>query len=151
MRQPVRVRNPQATRPWQHVLDCLSGYLCLGAVMARSPHWNEWAFNFGPSSASNQPVRSLVVEILKHWPGSWQDDSDPGAVHEASRLHLSTDKAAAVLGWQPTWQFADAVRQTILWYKARHEGADMKAFTLGQIETFCSDAAARNLPWTATT
>lgn len=145
--QPVQVRNPHATRPWQHVLDCLSGYLCLGSAMATWPAWNDWSFNFGPSSASNQPVRALVGEILKHWPGTWQDKSDPDAVHEASRLHLSTDKAAATLGWQPTWPFADAIRQTILWYKAQHEGREMKDFTLGQIEAFCKSAAAQNLPW----
>lgn len=134
--KPILVRNPHATRPWQHVLDCLSGYLALGARMGTAETWNEWSFNFGPTAASNQPVRALVSEILKHWNGTWQDLSDPKAPHEASLLHLSTDKAAFLLGWQPVWHFADTIRETMLWYKAQHEGQDMAAYTQTQIQAY---------------
>jgi CDP-glucose 4,6-dehydratase len=132
----IQVRNPNSTRPWQHVLDCLSGYLLLMEKAATTPGWQEWSFNFGPTAASNQPVRALVGEILKHWPGTLQDLSEPGAPHEASLLHLSTDKAAFLLGWQPTWNFADAVRETTAWYRAAHEGRDMSAFTLAQLRAY---------------
>jgi len=132
----IQVRNPNSTRPWQHVLDCLSGYLLLMEKAATTPSWQEWSFNFGPTAASNQPVRALVGEILKYWPGTWLDLSEPGAPHEASLLHLSTDKAALLLGWQPKWNFADAVRETTAWYRAAHEGKDMSAFTLAQLGAY---------------
>jgi CDP-glucose 4,6-dehydratase len=132
----IQVRNPQATRPWQHVLDCLSGYLLLMAKATTTPGWQEWSFNFGPTAASNQPVSALVAEILQHWPGTWQDLSEPGAPHEASLLHLSTDKAAFLLGWQPTWNFKDAVRETTAWYLAAHEGQDMSSFTVAQLRAY---------------
>jgi CDP-glucose 4,6-dehydratase len=104
--------------------------------MGTAETWNEWSFNFGPTAASNQPVRALVSEILKHWNGTWQDLSDPKAPHEASLLHLSTDKAAFLLGWQPVWHFADTIRETMLWYKAQHEGQDMAAYTQTQIQAY---------------
>lgn len=134
--KPIQVRNPNATRPWQHVLDCLSGYLLLMAKAMTTPSWQEWSFNFGPSAASNQPVRALVSEILRHWHGEWQDLSEAGAPHEASLLHLSTDKAAFLLGWQPAWNFVDAVRETTAWYRAAHEGQDMSAFILNQLRLY---------------
>ncbi|MFM8471748.1 MAG: CDP-glucose 4,6-dehydratase, partial [Limisphaerales bacterium] len=75
--QPIAVRNPHATRPWQHVLDCLSGYLWLGAMLAAPEREARLAdaFNFGPDARSNQPVAALVTELLRHWPGEWRDES----------------------------------------------------------------------------
>lgn len=124
--EPIRVRNPHATRPWQHVLDPLSGYLHLGMRL-----WNEVigkrvkysirgeAFNFGPPLDSNRKVGDLVSEILKHWPGKWIDDSEPDAPHEADLLQLSVDKAYHVLGWQGIWPFEIAVKKTVIWYRQR--------------------------------
>ena len=96
---PIPVRNKIATRPWQHVLDPLSGYLWLAIVLSR-PSMRPYearlfssAFNLGPGLDSNRSVADLVVEVLKHWPGRWEDKSDPNAVHEAKLLNLSTDKA----------------------------------------------------------
>ena len=84
-RAALTVRNPAAVRPWQHVLECLSGYLWLaarlGAEGKQSPL--NCAFNFGPDPAARQPVRRLVEEVLRHWPGQWVDGSDPKAPHEA--------------------------------------------------------------------
>ena len=148
--KPIAVRNPAATRPWQHVLDCLSGYLWLGARLAQ-PQCDARladAFNFGPAAPSNQPVSALVTELLRHWPGEWRDESDPAAPHEASFLHLSTDRAAQWLGWFPTSDFAEAVRDTARWYRARHvEGADMVAFSRAQIADFTAVAVQRGLAW----
>jgi CDP-glucose 4,6-dehydratase len=146
----IPVRNPRTTRPWQYVLDCLSGYLWLGARLAALPIETRLAeaFNFGPSTRSNQSVAALVTEFLSHWPGQWQDESAPNAPHEAGFLHLSTDRATQWLGWVPTWDFAEAVRETASWYHARHiKAVDMLAFSREQIERFTSDAATRGSTW----
>ncbi len=149
--QPIEVRNPAATRPWQHVLDCLSGYLWLGARLARAEKNSPLAgaFNFGPGVQANQPVSELVTELLRHWPGEWRDVSDPQAVHEARQLNLAIDKAAARLHWFPTWTFAEAVAHTSMWYHQRHSQKvpDLLALTLGQLETFTRTAQSRNLAW----
>ena len=151
--RPLGVRNPAATRPWQHVLDCLSGYLCLAARLAGDGQNSPLAgaFNFGPDTRSNQPVAALVREFFQHLPGEWRDESTPGAPHEAALLHLSTDKAAARLEWFPTWDFAAAVRETALWYCARHrDRADMAGFNREQLTRFTAAAAARGLAWAQT-
>jgi CDP-glucose 4,6-dehydratase len=118
--QPIVVRNRKATRPWQHVLEPLSGYLWLASRLAASSQSDTQfcsAFNFGPGHDANRTVADLVQEVLKHWPGRWEDRSDPQAVHEARLLQLSTDKAYALLEWTPVWTFADAVRETVEWYR----------------------------------
>ncbi len=150
-RVPLVVRNPQATRPWQHVLDCLSGYLWLGIRLAEQGPRSDMAtaFNFGPPLQSNVPVKRVVEEFSKHWAMEWLDTSDPKAPHEASRLHLSIDKAAALLGWHPTWSFERVMEQTVLWYHQFHSagGAPMKDFSLAQIRQFSLDAASAAAPW----
>src|SRR5439155_20544183 len=105
--QPITVSNPAATRPWQHVLDCLSGYLCLGALLAGKEKNSALAsaFNFGPDALANRSVEELVQEILKTWPGQWRHVSPADAPHEAEKLSLSIEKAARLLGWTPTWDF----------------------------------------------
>jgi CDP-glucose 4,6-dehydratase len=144
------VRNRLATRPWQHVLEPLSGYLALAARLAADDGETvATAFNFGPSKTSNQPVARLVEEILRHWPGTWDDQTDPAAVHEATQLHLNTDRAFARLDWQPVWGFADTVRETVRWYKSVGDGADPLALTRSQIETYRAAAAAQGVAWAA--
>jgi CDP-glucose 4,6-dehydratase len=83
------VRNPAATRPWQHVLEPLGGYLLLAERLSADPSLSE-AFNFGLQLEANRSVRELVT-ALRHWPGSWQDQRDPQSPHEASPLHLQID------------------------------------------------------------
>ena len=78
------------------------------------------AFNFGPSLEANRSVRELVEETIKHWPGQWQDLSDPSAPHEAGRLHLQIDKAHHQLGWRPRWPFATTIERTVGWYRSVH-------------------------------
>jgi len=115
---PIGVRNPQAVRPWQHVLEPLSGYLQLAEKLAKQedPAWQS-SFNFGPEAADFRSVQELVEESLRQWPGSWQDQSDPNAPHEANLLSLTIEKARQQLGWQPKWDFAEAVSKTISWYR----------------------------------
>ena len=112
--EPIRVRNPGATRPWQHVLEPLGGYLCLAERLSDSADRTS-AFNFGPHLEANRPVRELVEEALKYWPGSWQDQSDPQAPHEASLLNLVIDRAHHELGWAPVG--TASVERTINWYR----------------------------------
>jgi CDP-glucose 4,6-dehydratase len=158
--EPIAVRNRSAARPWQHVLEPLSGYLWLGACLARpelAPGGSRppaAAFNFGPPPASIRPVEALVEEILRHWPGRWEDRSDPRAVHEAAYLGLATDKAHQVLGWRPVWDFAASIQQTVDWYRAAAEGErgpDLnpraRASTREQIARHQSDARAQGRPW----
>ena len=121
--KPIAVRNPSATRPWQHVLEPLGGYLRLAETLATDPDPPCEAFNFGPQLESNRPVRELVASMLSHWPGEWIDQSDPEAPHEAGLLHLQIDKANHRLGWQPRWDYATTIKRTVGWYRAVHEGA----------------------------
>lgn len=172
----IAVRNKTATRPWQHVLEPLSGYLwlaaCLGqgnlesrkqkgaiqgkqAGVAPSPfplsafHFPLFTspFNFGPSLRSNRTVAELVQELLKHTGGNWIDASDPDAVHEASKLNLATDKAFHLLQWQPVWDFEDTLAKTAEWYQAEEGGKDIGDVTRLQIDDYCRAAAAKGLAW----
>lgn len=148
----IAVRNKASTRPWQHVLEPLSGYLWLGACLANSQlsTFNSQltsAFNFGPALTSNRTVADLVHEVLKHWPGRWEDRSNPAAVHEAKLLNLSTDKAARLLQWRPVWDFAATICQTVTWYRRVNEDAAGAADTTrAQIAGYSNDA--RGVAWT---
>jgi len=155
--QAIQVRNPQATRPWQHVLEPLSGYLWLGALLFRpdlAPGPAEaltGPFNFGPGPEANRTVADLVQEFLGHWPGRWEDRSDPNAPHEAALLQLSIDKARALLRWAPVWTFASAVAQTACWYRETATlSGDPTGLTSRQIAAYESAAAEARLPWTLT-
>jgi CDP-glucose 4,6-dehydratase len=143
--ETIPVRNKVATRPWQHVLEPLGGYLALGAALARGIAARDGGayaafsgpFNFGPQLQSNRTVKELVVEVLRTWPGRWEDKSDPRAVHEATLLNLATDKAYHLLGWSPRWTFEEAVAATVSWYKHVDGGADPAALTRSQIAEYC--------------
>ena len=146
--ETVTVRRPQATRPWQHVFDCLSGYLWLGARLAEDDAFAD-AFNFGPEPEAQRPVRELVENILQHWPGEWNDASDPNAPHEAATLSLAIDKARQQIGWAPVWDFATTVQRTIHWYHQRHvvKAEDLHGLSLTQLEAYTADATAASAPW----
>jgi len=151
-RQPINVRNPRAVRPWQHVLECLSGYLWLAARLSREAKTSKLvsAFNFGPEPSARQPVGRLVEEVLQSWPGQWADCSDPAAPHEATLLSLSIEKAGALLGWSPAWDFGEAVKRTVTWYRERHDlkNADMLRYSQSQIDDYTEAARAKRLSWT---
>ncbi len=125
--EAIPVRNPKATRPWQHVLEPLGGYLLLAEKIyeqLKTPNWQQdqqglyGAFNFGPNLASNRSVRDLVECILSYWSGSWIDQSDPHAVYESKLLNLVTDKAFHTLNWQPMWDFKRTIKETVAWYSS---------------------------------
>ncbi|MEE9369557.1 MAG: CDP-glucose 4,6-dehydratase [Pontiella sp.] len=120
--EAIPVRNPHATRPWQHVLEPLSGYLVLGMQLAEDKGSSDWkaccsGFNFGPDPASNRSVGELVEQVLLSWPGEWIDQSDSKALHEAGLLNLAIDKAEKMLDWKPVWNFETAVERTVQWYR----------------------------------
>lgn len=148
--KPIPVRNRHATRPWQHVLEPLSGYLFLAAELwknlTNSDPSNEriaelsGAFNFGPDLYSNRSVGKLVEELLMHYEGSWEDQSDPKAPHEASLLNLSIDKAYHKLGWQPKWGFEKTILETCEWYKKNSsDTSKIQQFTKDQILNYIND------------
>jgi len=116
--QRLRLRNPNAVRPWQHVLDPLAGYLQLAERLMAGDVAAADSFNFGPDTADQRRVADLLAAMQAHWPVDWDDISDPSALHEAGLLTLSTDKARQVLGWRPRWQFDSAVARTVGWYRA---------------------------------
>ena len=134
--EAIPVRRPEATRPWQHVLEPLGGYLLLAEKLATAGQAYASAFNFGPALDANRSVGELVNTALCHWPGSWRDLSDPAAPHEAGRLHLQIDKAHHQLGWQPRWPFATTVERTVAWYRAVHEGASPLECCLADLQAY---------------
>jgi len=114
----VEVRNPRATRPWQHVLEPLSGYLQLGAqLLADNNGAMRTAFNFGPIADNTRTVEELVSLAIARWgTGEWRDVSTQEAPHEATLLSLDITRATRLLGWRPRWNFEEAVAKTIDWY-----------------------------------
>jgi len=120
--RPVPVRSPLAIRPWQHVLEPLSGYLALAEKMIaeNDPRWCD-GWNFGPVAGDERPVRDLVETFVAAWgSGSWDDQSNGQHPHEAKILRLCIDKARAELGWRPRWNFEEAVNRTARWFQRHH-------------------------------
>jgi CDP-glucose 4,6-dehydratase len=146
--RPIMVRNPSATRPWQHVLEPLAGYLWLGACLDRpslalDSSSLQSGFNFGPDGASVRPVRDLVAGFSSFWP-DLRVEHGPAGPHEASRLSLSVQKASKVLGWRPVWNFDQAVGRTAGWY----DSSDPSSACGEDLGAYCRDAAELRLPWT---
>ena len=123
--EKIIVRNPLNTRPWQHVLDPLFGYLLLASIQKNALDKKDKrniiktcdSFNFGPPLNSNVSVENLIEELLKHWPGNWQEDINQDNLHEAGKLNLAWDKAYHILDWHPKWFLKDSVNKTVIWYK----------------------------------
>jgi CDP-glucose 4,6-dehydratase len=143
-REAILVRNPCATRPWQHVLEPLGGYLLLAQRLYENKQKFCTSFNFGPKLDSSRPVRELVECILQHWSGSWIDLKSSNTVHEAQRLHLVTEKAFHLLEWSPVWDFERTIKETVFWYREASQilGDSITQFqelTLKQIDCYVSD------------
>ena len=141
----VDIRNPHATRPWQHVLEPLSGYLLLAQHLYHSEQYCGEAYNFGPSSDDNYSVKELIYEMSKHWSNiKWNDVSDrQESLHEAGLLKLNCDKALHDLGWKSSLHFSDTVAFTVDWYKEfyKNKQQSMYAFSLKQIDKYIQIAA----------
>ena len=139
--ETIVVRHPDAIRPWQHVLEPLSGYLKVAEhLMANGPRaWEAW--NFGADGSGEKSVGVLADLACRIWgrPNAFRIAMDPDAVHEAKLLKLDSTKARTRLGWRPRWTFEESVTETMAWYRAFVDGADMRAVTLSQIETYQSE------------
>jgi CDP-glucose 4,6-dehydratase len=133
--QPVAVRNPNAVRPWQHVLEPLSGYLALGILLNENAVKYSGAYNFGPLPNDHLTVKELVNIALKCWgDGNWLDNSDSIKPHEAALLQLDISKAGKELNWQPKLASKEAIHWTIDWYKQKSE--NILEFSLQQIKNY---------------
>jgi CDP-glucose 4,6-dehydratase len=131
----IEVRNPAAVRPWQHVLEPLTGYLLLGAMLDHKPEQYSRAYNFGPYPDDHLTVKELVSLAIESWgKGSWADKSDGTQPHEATLLQLDISRAVEQLQWKPTLSAAAAIDWTMEWYKQSTAG--QAAFTFQQIKTF---------------
>lgn len=135
--EPIRLRNPDATRPWQHVLEPLSGYLLLAVKLRESPSSFAGSWNFGPSSSETRTVLELAQEIIGRF-GRGTIEIEPGDNnrHEAQMLQLNCDKAYRKLGWGPRWNFEKTVTVTADWYKEILDGIDATAVTRRQLHDY---------------
>ena len=135
--QPVIIRNPHATRPWQHVLEPLSGYLTLAEHLYTDGQAFAEGWNFGPKDDDAQPVQWIVEHMVGNWGNgaSWQQD-DGVHPHEANYLKLDISKAKARLGWQPRWPLATGLEATTEWHQKWLAGTDMNKVTLEQINRY---------------
>lgn len=156
--KPVTLRNPASVRPWQHVLDPLSGYLWLAAQLSQgtSPAGFAEAWNFGPNESMIVTVRDLAERIIAAWGKGTYDiaGADPSAPSEAHRLLLSCAKAHSRLAWRQTYDLDAAIGATVAWYRAAaHAGAksaDLQALTGAQIDHYVAAATAGHAAWTTT-
>ena len=131
----IEVRNPNAVRPWQHVLEPLGGYLLLGALLNESPVKFSGAYNFGPEKEGHLIVKDLVEQSIEIWgSGDWKDTSDATQPHEAHLLKLDILKAKEMLHWQPKLNAIKSIEWTINWYREAKENA--AAFTIQQINDY---------------
>lgn len=141
----VRIRNPHAVRPWQHVLEPLAGYLRLGQCLLAQPEAHARAWNFGPDEAGHVPVADLVERFARHWPAV-RRIADPGPhPHEAQQLHLDCALARQQLGWRPVWDAATMVERTAHWY--RHWAASGQPCSADDLSRYVADARAAGLAW----
>lgn len=139
--RPIVIRNPVSTRPWQHVLEPLSGYLVLAERLFASAHGTgsdvSEAWNFGPDMADVQPVSVLADEVVRLWGGSarWEP-SEASGLHEAGLLAVDASKARARLGWRPRLPLADALAWTVDWHRRHLAGEDARTLVLDQIAAY---------------
>jgi len=135
--ETIRIRNPHAIRPWQHVLEPLSGYLLLAQKLYTDgvPYAEAW--NFGPIAEDARPVEWIVKKLCQLWGESASYQIDAGEhPHEAGYLKLDISKASAMLGWAPRWTLTQALESIIQWTKAYRQNEDMRQVCLQQLEKF---------------
>lgn len=134
-KKEIVLRNPLATRPWQHVLEPLFGYLLLARKLYESPDYGS-AWNFGPELEGVKTVEELTKEFIGQWGGGKYTTEDKKNPHEAKKLSLDISKARRLLEWTPLYDFKTAVDLTADWYKAFYEGLDVKELTVKQIKDY---------------
>lgn len=149
--QTIRIRNPHSVRPWQYVLEPLSGYLWLAAELIREGCGFAEAWNFGPPERVAINVQELVLKIIQLWgTGDWEDVGSEQAPHEAGLLSLSWEKAANFLGWQPVYTWHEALTETVDWFKRYRESGpevDMYDTCVEQIRRYMGRACELGVSW----
>ena len=140
------IRNPSATRPWQHVLECLSGYLLVGSRLLKGEKQFASAFNFGPPDTDELPVRAVCDMVSRHWPkADFEYPQLSGQPHEAGLLKLDCAKAHAQLQWQPMWESETAIAKTVDWYRNYYQ--DGAVGSSDDLEEYVSLAKQRGAVW----
>lgn len=142
---PLEIRSPQATRPWQHVLECLSGYLLLGQQLLEGRSVFAEAWNFGPASEDNRTVAEVLGAMQRHWPELVWNVSAAPQPHEANLLYLDCAKSRSQLQWSPVWSLEDAIGMTAAWY--RHHHSTGQPLTHEQLVRYLDAARAANCGW----
>jgi CDP-glucose 4,6-dehydratase len=151
--QPVVIRRPHATRPWQHVLEPISGYLTAGQMLYENSSLNGESFNFGPAADQTFTVQQTLEAIAENW--TFENDhgkvvvQEDKSFHEAGLLKLNCDKALHTLRWKPVLPFKEATRFTAEWYSYYYGkgAAGLREFTLSQIASYNSSASKLNIEW----
>ncbi len=151
-KKPVEIRSPKATRPWQHVLEPLSGYLNLGQKLSEDISLNGQSFNFGPKSENSHTVLTLLTDLSKYWGINNIDDAfvvtDDIKFHEAGLLKLNCDKALFYLKWLPTLEYDELISFTSKWYyEFYHNKISMWDYTIDQLELYEKLAIKKNIAW----
>jgi CDP-glucose 4,6-dehydratase len=150
--QKIGIRSPQAVRPWQHVLEPLSGYLQLGALLSQNPEKYSGAWNFGPDDSSHLTVAAMADRLIKYWgSGAWYDLSDPKALHEAKLLKLNCDKARTGLKWHSALTIDECLQMTAEWYKKfymKNQNTDVFALCVEQLHAYMEKAGGKGIAWT---
>lgn len=143
----VRIRNPHAIRPWQHVLEPLSAYLSVGQKLLEEQAEFGEAWNFGPHDEGNISVEEVVQKIKKHWDTvEYEIYRDPNPLHEANILKLDCSKARALLGWESVWESETTFEKTVKWYRSYYEKSEL--LTANDLESYVADAKSKGLAWT---
>jgi CDP-glucose 4,6-dehydratase len=145
-RRPALIRNPDAVRPWQHVMEALSGYLILAERLMGSGGSNYAdGWNFGPSPEDTRTVEWVVDKLVWHWGrgASWVSDPVKGP-HEARSLSLDCLKANRELNWRPVWSLEETIEKIVDWHRAYHTGGEMRGVTVRQINDYTSCSELRN-------
>jgi len=137
--EPVVIRNPKATRPWQHVLEPLSGYLILAQKLYKDQEEYAEGWNFGPNDNDAKPVDWILDKMIAKWPNSsWKLDQN-SSPHEAGFLKLDITKAESKLGWKPVWELSYTLEKIIAWHQAWLNKEDMQAVCLAEIKEYTKD------------
>ena len=143
----VSIRNPKATRPWEHVLEPLSGYLHIGQKLLEEKVEFAEAWNFGPSDEGSITVEQVVQNVKKHWDKiDYEINKDPNQLHEANLLKLDCSKAHILLKWKDVWDSDTTFEKTVKWYKAYYEN-NKELSTQSDLENYIKDAKAKNIEW----
>lgn len=148
--EAVEIRRPNSTRPWQHVLEPLSGYLNLAIALLSNRNLHGEAFNFGPSISESKTVKQLVQEMSRHWDKvAWNDvSSELNLAYEANLLQLNCEKAMRHLCWQSGMTFHETVQLTVQWYRKYYEGStEMSLKTSKQIDAYVNIAREKKIKW----